>query len=71
MVSVLPTMSSRKTGLYFSTLHRSSDWRWSHRGGDRNVTHQGRSYVDAAVGFAVTPLRAPADDDSAFDIEKR
>lgn len=31
------------------------------------MTHHGRSYV-AALGFTAIPLRAPADDDSAFDI---
>lgn len=45
-----------------------SEWRQS--GGGGNATHHGRSYV-AALRFAVMPLRAPADDDSAFDIERR
>jgi hypothetical protein len=55
IVSVLPTMSSRKTGLYFSTLPPGvSDL--TLQGWNHGATHHGNSYAGLPLGFAVAAL---------------
>ena len=66
IVSVLPTMSSRYTGLYFSTLIRTQHGGQGKVGGE----YHGRSYIapPRPLTLALMPFLAAAADDSAFAI---